>query len=92
MFECPVSTGVSTSILILQVEMLEERVEPKGKVNVIMCSHTAMPRALGKELAAFGAVVKQMLEDVQQRLTFKAQVCVISTTVCKRWCYMKFKT
>lgn len=29
---------------------------------------------LGKELAAFGGVVKQMLEDVQQRLIFMAQV------------------
>lgn len=32
---------------------------------------------VGKELVAFGAVVKQMLEDVQQRLTFKAQVNMI---------------
>lgn len=30
--------------------------------------------ATGKELVAFGAMVRQMLEDVQQRLTFKAQV------------------
>lgn len=44
---------------IFKVEMLEERVEPKGR-----------------ELAAFGAVVKQMLEDVQQRLTFKAQLYI----------------
>ncbi len=29
---------------------------------------------IGSELAAFGVIIKQMLEDVQQRLIFKAQV------------------
>ena len=58
--------------------MLEERVEPKGDSEEIMFTLLVMNEIVfvraGKELAAFGGVVKQMLEDTQHRLVFRAQV------------------
>ena len=55
--------------------MLEERVEPKGKSNQVECIllEQFFTFFLGRELAAFGGVVTQMLEDVQQRIVFRAQ-------------------
>jgi hypothetical protein len=37
----------------------------------MICIH---PFSLGDELLAFGMVIAQMLEDVQERLVYRAQV------------------
>ena len=52
---------------------------PKVMVAILVPCLFRRMLSLGKELAAFGAVVKQMLEDVQQRLTFKAQASTCRT-------------
>ena len=40
-------------------------------------STSLFPTAIGGELVSFGGVVKQLLEDVQQRLVFRTQVCYV---------------
>lgn len=43
------------------------------KVRVANYSHVHCTICVGRELAVFGGVVTQMLEDVQQRIVFRAQ-------------------
>lgn len=60
---------------ILRVEMLDEHVQNNCKLSDMFVNHLKLTLLLSAEaLEAFGLVIQQMLQDIQERLVFRAHL------------------